>query len=143
MLRRMYLGGPVKLITRDTDYAIRAVCFIAKGRKDMACVKDLVRRLRIPRPFLRKILQKLNKNRLLKSYRGKGGGFALSESAEKISVYDMIKIFQGDIKLSEHTFKKRPCPEIKRCYLKAELDKIEARVTDDLKSIMLSSLIRD
>ena len=56
----------MKLITRDTDYAIRALCFIARFKKKIVSVSELVKVLKIPRPFLRKILQTLNKKRILK-----------------------------------------------------------------------------
>ena len=52
----------MKLITRDTDYAIRALCCIAGSGKKELSVRDLTDRLAMQRPFLRKILQKLNKD---------------------------------------------------------------------------------
>ena len=58
----------MKLITRNTDYAIRALCFIARKKKQVVSVKELVSKLRIPKPFLRKISQRLNKERILVSY---------------------------------------------------------------------------
>ena len=65
----------MKLITRDTDYALRALCFIAKHKKEIISVDRLAEESKIPRPFLRKILQKLNRAGILKSYKGQGGGF--------------------------------------------------------------------
>ena len=56
----------MKLITRDTDYAVRALVFIAKQKEEIVSVRDLVEKLKIPKPFLRKILQLLNKKGLLK-----------------------------------------------------------------------------
>jgi len=133
----------MKLITRDTDYAIRALCYIAKRKKKVVSVKELVKRLGIPRPFLRKILQRLNRKSLLKSYKGKGGGFKLSRTPGEILVIDLIRIFQGPIKLSEHIFKKSTCPHIKTCILKKKLDDIEKDVIYKLKLITIASLIRD
>jgi len=100
----------LKLITRNTDYAIRALCYIATHKADVVSVKELVRCLKIPRPFLRKILQGLNKKGILRSYKGKGGGFVLAVGPEKIFIGDLIRIFQGPIKLQEHTFKKKFVP---------------------------------
>jgi len=135
----------MKLITRDTDYAIRALCYIAKHKRMIVNVGDLVRKLKIPRPFLRKILQKLNKESLLKSYKGMGGGFTftLTLTPDRILVTDIIRIFQGEIKLSEHIFKKSACPHVKTCVLKKRLDKIEKHVVDELKNITIASLARD
>ena len=130
----------MNLITRDTDYAIRSLCCIAKKKKALVSVNELVAELKIPRPFLRKILQILNKKGILRSYKGKGGGFILKKPLSKISVGDMIRIFQGPVKLQEHLFKGHICPSIKRCALKKKIDAIERHVVSELSSISLSSL---
>ena len=64
----------MKLITKDTDYALKALCYIAKSSKEIISVKELVKCLDVPNPFLRKVLQVLNRHKLLRSYKGKGGG---------------------------------------------------------------------
>lgn len=133
----------MKLITRDTDYAIRAICFIAKRREGLVSASELVRALRIPRPFLRKILQILNKKGILKSYKGKDGGFQLTVKPEKIFLLDLIKIFQGPIKINECLFKKMPCPNIKVCRLKKRVDRIQRYVVSELKGISLAYLLRE
>ncbi|MEE9316204.1 MAG: Rrf2 family transcriptional regulator [bacterium] len=131
----------MKLITRDTDYAIRALCFIAKSEKEIVPVSELNRNLRIPGPFLRKILQILNKKRLLRSYKGKGGGFMLALAPNKIFLADLIEIFQGSLKLNECIFKKRICPDRKTCKLKKKIDNIQKQVVSELKDITLASLL--
>ena len=132
----------MKLITRDTDYALRALCFII-GRKDrIVSVTELVKELKIPRPFLRKILQRLNKKGILKSYRGQGGGFILAKPADKIFLVNLIEIFQGGLRLSECLFKKVLCPNIKTCILRKKIGNIEKYVIKELRSITISSLLR-
>ena len=133
----------MKLITRETDYAIRALCYLAKHKNDVVTVTDLERVLKIPQPFLRKILQRLNKGKLLKSYKGVGGGFKLLRPSSRIFVTDVIRVFQGQIKLTEHIFKKGACPHIKTCVLKKKLDVIEGRVVRDLELITITSLLKD
>ena len=132
----------MKLITRDTDYAVRALCFIADKGKELVSADLMVKELKIPRPFLRKILQILNKKGLLKSYRGKGGGFKLAISASKILLTDLINIFQGSVKINECIFKKRLCPNIKTCLLKKRIDGIQSHVVSELGSITIASLVR-
>lgn len=132
----------MKLITRDTDYAVRALCFIAKHKSDMISVRELVKELKIPRPFSRKILQILNKKRVLKSYKGPGGGFSLAVVPKNIFLVDLIEIFQGPFKLNECTFKKRICPDITSCVLNKKINTIEKYVISELKSITIASLLR-
>ncbi|MGD9015370.1 MAG: Rrf2 family transcriptional regulator [Candidatus Omnitrophota bacterium] len=132
----------MKLITRDTDYAIRALLFIAKEKQEIVSVSRLVKSLEIPRPFLRKILQRLNKKGLLNSYKGQGGGFSLRVAADRIFLLDLIEIFQGRMKLNECVFKKRICPNIKTCKLKKKIDSIQRYIISELGGITLTSLFK-
>jgi len=131
----------MKLVTRDTDYAVRALCFIAKHNKERISASDLVRELKIPRPFLRKIMQILHKKRVLISYKGQGGGFLLANSPHKIFLADLIEIFQGPLKINECLFKKKICPNRNSCSLRRKISSIERHVFTDLKYITLASLL--
>ena len=131
----------MKLITRDTDYALRALCFIARRKKEKFSVVQLNRQLHVPRPFLRKILQLLNKKKILKSIKGQGGGFLLVKNPEKISLTDVMRIFQGRLRLNECTLNKLICPNLRICLLRRSILKIERYVLGELSSINVASLL--
>ncbi len=130
----------MKLITRNTDYALRALCYMAKQKK-VVCVDELVKKLGMPRPFMRKILQQLNKNRVLESFKGQGGGFKLKISPEKIYIIQIMRIFQGNIGLNGCFLKKDICPNKGRCALRKKIHLIENNVFKQLKKINIASLI--
>ena len=132
----------MRLVNRDTDYAIRAICFIAQSTKKIISVSELVKALKVPRSFLRKILQLLNKKKLLKSYKGQGGGFSLLVPVHKVFLLDLIEIFQEDFKLNECFLKKDICPNTRKCQLKDKLDRIENYVLKELKAITIADLLR-
>ena len=131
----------MKLITRDTDYALRALLFIANHEDRLVSVTELVNELKIPRPFLRKLLQDLNKNNILRSYKGFSGGFKLALDPDKIFLIDLMKIFQGEIVLNECIFKKKECPNKPTCRLRAKIRVIEKQVLHQLKPITIGSLL--
>lgn len=133
----------MKFINRDTDYAIKALCFLAqaKEKEKIISVSELVQKLKIPRPFLRKIFQKLNQGKILRSYKGNGGGFSLAMPAKSILLVDLIKIFQGEFQLNSCLFKKGICPDVRVCLLKHKLEEIERHVVRELKSITIESLL--
>ena len=131
----------MKLITRDTDYALRAICFLGKHKGRIIAVSKLVKELKIPRPFLRKNLQALNKKGILESTKGKGGGFSLARSPKKIFLLDVIEAFQGPFRLNECFFKKSVCPHTKRCKLKKKIDAIERFVLKELGTVTIDFLI--
>jgi len=133
----------MKLIKRDTDYAVRAVCYMANKKGSIVSVSEMVKELKIPRPFLRKILQRLNREGMLSSYKGVGGGFKLAKAAKEIFITDLIEIFQGKFKLNECLFKKKNCPNVKYCALKRRIDKLEAHVVSELNSVTIDELIKE
>ena len=132
----------MKLITRDTDYALRAVCFIAKQNSEIVPVSRMIKELKMPGPFLRKILQVLNRKGMLKSHKGQGGGFSLGVTPEKIYLVKLAEIFQGPLKLNDCIFKRKPCPSVKVCALSAKLERIEKIVKKELSLITIASLMK-
>lgn len=132
----------MKLITRDTDYAIRAICYIAGQKQRVVTVAELVKELRIPYSFLRKILQTLNKRKILRSNKGRGGGFELSVVSNRIYLSDLMEIFQGTLTLNECFLKRLACPNIKICPLRKKLKNIENYVFKQLRSITAASLLK-
>ncbi|MCL4418146.1 MAG: Rrf2 family transcriptional regulator [Actinobacteria bacterium] len=131
----------MKLITRDTDYSIRALVYIGRKKDRIISITELVKEFGAPRPFLRKILQSLSAKGVLKSYKGKNGGFELAKSPEKIYILDLMEIFQGKFKLTECLFKKKICPNQINCELKSKLDSLEELVENKIKEITLASLL--
>ena len=131
----------MKLITRNTDYAMRALCHIAGQEKESVSVTEMVAELKIPKPFLRKILQTLSGEGLLRSTKGQGGGFSLALPVGKILLTDLIRIFQNTIQLNECVFKKKLCPNRSACVLKQEIDGIERDVLGRLGRISIASLL--
>ena len=130
----------MKLVTRDTDYALRALCYMAGCQDRVVPASELVRELGIPRPFLRKILQVLHKRKVLKSYRGQGGGFLFMMPPDKIFLFGLIEIFQGRLRLNDCFFKKMVCPNTGRCILKKKIDGLERYILKELSSITVASL---
>jgi len=132
----------MKLITKDTDYAIRAIMYIAESGNKIVSVREIEQDLNLPRPFLRKILQMLQKGGVLKSVKGNKGGFSLIIPAKKISLVDVITIFQGDVSFTDCFIKKKPCSAIAKCVIRKKIKTIEESVKSELKKITIDSVIK-
>jgi len=83
------------LVTRETDYAIRTVVYLARQRDRVANVGEVAEAMNIPRSFLAKIVQRLAKKKLLESLRGVNGGFRLTKSPSKITLLAILEAIQG------------------------------------------------
>lgn len=132
----------MKLVTRNTDYALRAICYIAKQNK-IVTVTELVKALGVPRPFMRKILQQLSKEKILESYKGQSGGFKLELLPKEIFVIKIMRIFQGPVGLNGCFLKKDICPNKGKCVLRKKIHRIENNVLTQLRQINIASLIGD
>ncbi|MDD4900456.1 MAG: Rrf2 family transcriptional regulator [Candidatus Omnitrophica bacterium] len=133
----------MKLITRDTDYAMRALIFLAQQKNRVISVSELVRELKTPRPFSRKILQQLNKAKILRSFKGNHGGFILAKKPKEIFLVDLIRVFQGPLELNECIFKKKICPNRNCCVLRNRISRIENKVLAELGAITVGSLLKE
>jgi Rrf2 family protein len=134
----------MNLITRDTDYAIRALMYLARRpTEEVVPVPVLAETLEIPRPYLRSILQTLSRHGVLKSRRGTGGGFALTQDPRKIGLADLATIFQGSIDLTRCVLRDHVCPERSGCPLRVRLLKIQAHVAHELSQITIADLLAD
>jgi Rrf2 family protein len=114
---------------------------MAKEIKNPVSAAELSRKLKIPYPFLRTILQTLNSRGILTSFKGKGGGFVLARPPEKIYLTNLIKILQGPVDLAECVFRSTVCPGIRTCRLRKIILRLQKTVVSELKSITLASML--
>ena len=89
-------------ITRQADYAIRAVRYLAKQRNDQrSATSTVAREMKIPPSFLAKIISQLSIAGLLHTSRGARGGVTLARDASEISMLDVVEAIDGPILLNE------------------------------------------
>ncbi len=96
-------------ITRETDYAIRSVLYLSQNRHGIKMVDEIAKEKEIPKPFLSKILQKLSRAGIVKSYRGIKGGFGLAREPKKISLLDVIVAIEGSVAMNICAIDRRSC----------------------------------
>lgn len=131
----------MKLITREIDYAVRALKYLGENVKERIPVTQLEEELGITRPMLRKIMQELAKNKMVLSYKGNNGGFSLNRKPEDIYLIDLVEVFQGKFSMNECTLNKDICPNRDNCILNNKIEEIESDVKSRLESINLKSLM--
>ena len=55
----------MKLLTKNTDYAVRALLHLARRKKEFVSSREISREEKIPLHYLRRILQKLKEEKLV------------------------------------------------------------------------------
>lgn len=89
-------------ITRQADYAVRAVHYLSHLEPDQrAATSQIAREQRIPPSFLAKIVSQLSVAGLLQTSRGARGGVSLARSPEEINLLEVVEAIDGPILLNE------------------------------------------
>lgn|SRR5690606_3693495 len=88
------------MLSKKTRYAIKALVHLAeKGEPGPISVRTIAQENNMPLKFLESILVELKNARILKSTKGKYGGYSLNKPAGEISMADIMRLFDGAIAL--------------------------------------------
>lgn len=132
----------MKLLTKNTDYAIRALVELAAYKEGYLSSRSIAKKQNIPYQFLRGLMRELIKRNLIESKEGVSGGLKLKKKPAKIRLADVIRIFQGEIELSDCLFQKRICSNRKTCVLRKEIKRIENIVGNEFEKLTISTLVK-
>jgi Rrf2 family protein len=102
-------------ITRETDYAIRCILYLSGRPGEINMIDVIAREMQIPKSFLAKILQKLARASLVKSFRGVKGGFQLARLPEEISLLDVMEAIEGEVSMNVCALDQTLCGRSKTC----------------------------
>jgi Rrf2 family protein len=85
-------------ISAKSDYAVRAMAELAAAYDDGAVkAEDIANAQDIPLNFLLGILRELRNGKLVRSVRGREGGYMLSRAPAEISIADVIRVVDGPL----------------------------------------------
>lgn len=128
-------------ITREGDYGIRSILYLARQPfKKISFVNEISEEYKIPRSFLAKILQKLVRAKIVRSYRGVKGGFSLSRHPREISVLDVLEAIEGKLSVNICISDKKRCVFSKHCPVHSVWQTVQSKVVDVLKKATFEDL---
>jgi len=133
----------MKLLTKNTDYAIRALLVLASKKGEFVSAREISKIQNMPYQYIRRILHVLILNKLTLAKEGISGGVMLNVSPGKIKLVDIIKLFQGSVQLSECMFRKKMCANRTTCVLRKKIINIERMVAKEFENITIKSLLND
>jgi Rrf2 family protein len=130
-------------LTREGDYGIRSVLYLARQPyKKISFVTEISEDYKIPRSFLAKILQKLVKAKIVRSYRGVKGGFSLARQAKDISVLDVLEAIEGKLAMNVCLADKKKCDFSRSCPIHSVWANVQSKVAEVLKKSNFEDLSR-
>ena len=85
-------------ISSKSRYGITALLALAEFyNSGLLQIKDIASRCDIPHQYLEQIFNRLGKTGIIKSTRGKKGGYELAKPPEQITVLHIVNALEGDI----------------------------------------------
>ena len=131
------------MITREIDYALRAILYLTKQADSEKTVitSKLAEDMDIPYRFLRKIINRLSKAGIVQSHRGKCGGVSLIRPSDKISLANVIEAIDSTAFKVNLCTDIGDCSRLMLCCLHSEMHDLQSMIDDKLGSIKFSDFI--
>lgn len=86
------------MLSKKSQYAFKALNYLTeKYDQGPVLISEISKKKKIPLKFLENILLELKKADILDSKKGKGGGYFLKKSPDKIKVATIIRLVNGPI----------------------------------------------
>ncbi|HYR69214.1 MAG TPA: Rrf2 family transcriptional regulator [Candidatus Dormibacteraeota bacterium] len=127
--------------TREAEYGLLAMTYIAtRPDGELAYRREIAEHHNIPREFLAKVLQKLSRRGLIKSYRGIRGGYLLARVPAEISIADVVCAVDGPLALVECARPDGTCPQDEICGVRNVLWGLQDEILGMLKRVTVKDL---
>lgn len=120
------------------EYGLRAMVSLARDYPAQKNIQEISKEENISAKYLETLMGKLRKNNLVKSQKGKNGGYILAKNPAKISAGEIIEIMEGIIvsKCAGNN-----CAKANFCASSIVWTKLATQIKKTLFAIKLSDLI--
>lgn len=126
--------------TRTTEYALRTLGYMASREHELLSADELHAALRIPKKYLQRLLTDLTRSTLLKSVRGRNGGFMLSRPTQDITLAEIVHAVEGSRHTPECFFGFAKCALDVPCAMHEVWVRSQRTVRDALQTTRLADI---
>ncbi len=132
------------MISTKGRYALRVMLDLAEhGKENYVSLKDVAQRQNISMKYLEMIVAVLNKGNMVKSQRGKAGGYQLSKMPSEYTVGEIIKLTEKTLApvmcLEENA---DTCQRAGECVTLPLWKKLDSMINGYLNSVTLEDLLQ-
>jgi Rrf2 family protein len=132
------------MISRKSDYALRALIYLALNKGKLISAREIAEKLKIPYKFLTQIFLDLSHKEIVASQRGSKGGVILKKDPSELSLLEVIEAIDGPITLHQcATELDEPCFFEGKCPLKEKLEDLEEVVRQLLANATFAKIIEE
>ncbi len=137
------------MLSQKCKYALQALMVLAKENSDhLLLVSEIAERENLPKKFLEAILLELNRNGLVRSRRGRGGGYALAKPADLITFGQVIRIMDGALAplacVSVNYYRRcDECRDEQACEIRKVMRRVRDAIANELDGTSLAKALAD
>lgn len=126
-------------LTTKSEYGLRALSYLRDRYNDGPInITEISEKLDLSKLYIEQLFRKLKKANIVKSFRGKDGGYTLAKPADEIIVGDIIRVLEGNINLT-YKCEKIDCDK-EECASRAVFSKIDNAVSRVIDNITLDQI---
>ena len=105
------------MLSSSSKYAINAVLYIAVHASEEKKLRaiEIAEAIKLPSPFLAKLLQNLSREHIVSSTKGPKGRFFLTEEAKQLPLLEVVKSIDGVDRLEDCVLGLKKCSSEQPC----------------------------
>ena len=132
-------------ISTKGKYGLRAMIDLAQySEQEAVSISSIAQRQKISESYLEQLVAKLKKAGLVVSTRGAAGGYRLARSASEISVGDVLRALEGDVRAVICTAQtEEGCEGEDLCVTKYVWQRINESIEKTVDEMMLDQLVAE
>ena len=130
-------------LTTYSEYGLLALLYICRsGEREYIPLSEIAKAQKLPLKYMEHLMQALCWGGYLTSLRGKKGGYKLNKPANKITIAEIVRLFDGALAPTESVSKYfyKPTPIEKEKKLLALMQDIRDTVSKKLESKTLADM---
>ena len=135
-------------ISSIEEYGLRCLITLAvKGRDEQLTIPEIAQKEGLSEPYVGKILSSLKKGKLIKSVRGRNGGFSIARDPEKITLLEAVTTLGGPLIEHDHCNKYtgllEKCVHFDCCSVRYVLGGLVEYIGEFLSNTTLANIMKD
>lgn len=124
------------MLSSSSKYAVNAVLYLAvhASKEKKIRAKEIAEAIKLPSPFLSKLLQMLSREHIISSSKGPTGGFYLTEQAKQTPLIEIVKVIDGTDRLEDCVLGLHKCSSEKPCPVHFSVQPLKSQFRKDLEN---------
>jgi len=128
-------------ISRSTGMAIDGLFYMsAHPDQTHFYVNEIAAVQKVSATYLAKVFQQLARSGILRSQRGSRGGYAFGRSPEEISLFDIVSVCEGDLRIFDCGGEQRLCNLREECLVGRTFSEAEGLMRQALQGVSVADL---